>query len=72
MIQKNIHLIIDEPQFEERLHRLAKRLQTINGWDEEAILNFAMTAFQSYFMPTILALMEIKAEELEEEIIDKK
>lgn len=64
MIQHDVHLVIDEPQFEAHLHALADRLKPVNGWTEQDILNFSTNAFQSYFMPSILALMELHVEKL--------
>lgn len=65
MIQYDIHIIIDEKLFENRLHRLANRLEPINGWNERDILNFSTNAFQSYFMPCILSLLEEHVDEIE-------
>lgn len=65
LIMKYIELthIIDNKEQEEKLSKLAKRYEAINGWSEKDILQFAVNAMP---MTKIwLEFMEMKADELE-------
>ena len=61
--QFELTYIIDNQGQEERLEKLAKRYETINGWSEKDMLQFAVNAMTQ--TKVYLDFLEIKAEEME-------
>lgn len=62
MKQFELVYIIDNPEFEKRLEKLAERFKLINGWSEKEILQFAVNAIPQ--TKVYLDFLEVKAEEI--------
>ncbi len=61
----DVRLIVDNTEWESRLEELARRCESLNGWTEQDLIQFAVNAMTMYHV--WLPFLEDKIIELEHE-----